>query len=74
MDKPFERVQVLIHPMSYRDNIESDAEALKYFLWRKTHSLMDYNINQNRVLSSNPTAVSFNSIIDYFSTREKNSS
>jgi hypothetical protein len=43
-------VQILVHPLSYRDAFESDRDVLLWFIREVTRRLVSVNIEQNRIL------------------------
>lgn len=45
-----EVVQLLVHPLSFADELSSDRDVLMYFLGVKLADLLEYNASQNRVL------------------------
>lgn len=44
------RVQLLVHPLSFAEELSSDRDVLIHFLRLKLEDLLDYNVSQNRVL------------------------
>jgi hypothetical protein len=45
-----EVVQILVHPLSYRADFRSDRDVLLWFLREKVLTLLELNVEQNRVL------------------------
>lgn len=45
-----DKVQMLIHPLSFAEELSSDQDVLMYFLNHKVADLLEYNVSQNRVL------------------------
>jgi hypothetical protein len=43
-------VQILVHPLSYRDDFRSDRDVLLWFIRDVTERLLAVNVSQNRVL------------------------
>ncbi len=43
-------IQILVHPLSYRDDFESDRDVLLWFIRDVTRRLLSVNVSQNRVL------------------------
>jgi hypothetical protein len=43
-------IQILVHPLTYRDAFESDRDVLLWFIRDVTRRLVDANVRQNRVL------------------------
>jgi hypothetical protein len=43
-------LQILVHPLSYRDAFKSDRDVLLWFIRDVARRLLDVNVNQNRVL------------------------
>jgi len=43
-------VQILVHPLSYRDTFQSDRDVLLWFIRDVTKRLVALNVSQNRVL------------------------
>jgi hypothetical protein len=43
-------VQILVHPLSYRDDFGSDRDVLLWFIRDVTERLLSVNVSQNRVL------------------------
>ncbi len=63
----YEVLQLLIHPMSYCDDLKTDRDALLYFLYRKLVELREVNGTQNLSLREHP--VDLKDIADYVKAR-----
>jgi len=64
----YDRFQVLIHPLSYNDDLKSDRDVLLYFLYTKVLRLKEINEIQNATLSKE--GVSLAEIANYFLKRQ----
>ena len=50
-------VQILVHPLSYREDFRSDRDVLLWFIRDKTQALLEHNVSQNRVLREHPVSL-----------------
>ncbi len=50
-------VQILVHPLSYRANFQTDRDVLLWFLRDKVRDLLDLNVRQNRVLREDRVSI-----------------
>jgi hypothetical protein len=53
----YEKLQVLVHPMSYCEDLSGDRDALLYFLHQKIQLLSRVNQEQNRTLREYPVSM-----------------
>jgi hypothetical protein len=51
-------IQILVHPLSYRDAFESDRDVLLWFIRDVTRRLLDVNVRQNRTLREQGVSLS----------------
>ena len=58
------KIQLLIHPYTYKEKLESDLDLMVYFLKEKLRDLLIYNKSQNRVL--NEMKFSFDDLLKSF--------
>ncbi|MEO5360106.1 MAG: hypothetical protein H7843_06605 [Nitrospirota bacterium] len=64
----YEQIQMLVHPMSYADELASDRDVLLFFLKKKLLYLKKMNEIQNRYLRDN--VIGLDEIFDYIGRAE----
>ncbi len=71
-DGVYPALQILVHPMSYCDDLRTDRDALLYFLYRKVIELRDANQAQTLTLRDHP--VTLQEIVTYLRSRDPDAS